>query len=408
MSEVPGGSLTLLGVFLVGLGLNLTPCVYPMMSVTVSLFGNKHHHSTRSESFLRALIYVLGIATMYSSIGVAAAFTGGFFGSLLQNKLILVLIAAVLFALSLSMFGVYTFQFPSWILSRLGSEKKASLIGIYFSGLFVGVFAAPCIGPPVIALLTFVGTRGDPVFAFWVFFVMSFGLGFPYLILGTFSGLLKKLPKAGFWLVWVEHLFGFILLVLVAFYLLIAFAPEYIGWLTPIALSAGAIYLGFLEKSGNQNVRFKWLKRTLGIVGLAATIALPYLSPKERLVWDEYSPDVLETAKQNGKPVMIDFYADWCIPCHELDQFTYSDPKVIHALAGFQKYKIDLTDLSSPEFAKLVERFEVVGVPTVIFIDPKGNEAREARISGFVDPEEFLSLTRTLPFEQAEITAINE
>ncbi|MBI4388516.1 MAG: thioredoxin family protein [Candidatus Omnitrophica bacterium] len=400
ITDIPGGTITLIGVFLAGLGLNLTPCVYPMLTVTVSLFGgSKSAVQNPARAFLKASIYVLGIATMYSVLGVVAAFTGEFFGTLLQSKWVLIGIAFLLFALALSMFGVYTFQLPGWLIQKAGSEQRASLFGIYLSGLFVGVFAAPCIGPPVIALLTFVGTKGDPTFAFWMFFVMSLGLGTPYLILGTFSGLLKKLPRSGAWLVWMEHLFGVVLLALTLFYLMIALAPMLLSWLPVITLLSGGIYLGFLEKSGVASKSFSRFKKTVGVLAIAVAILFPMLQPKEKLVWGEYTPQALELAQKEGKPVILDFYADWCIPCHEIEQFTYSNPEVIHALDGFTRLKVDLTELDAKGPAKLVEQFKVVGVPTILFLDPQGEEVEEARITGFVVPEEFLSIIRSLPFE---------
>ena len=399
-TEIPGGSLTLIGVFFAGLGLNLTPCVYPMLTVTISLFGgSKGMIEKPAHAFLKAVIYVLGIATMYSALGVVAALTGGLFGSLLQNKLVLVGIAFLLLALALSMFGFYTFQLPSWFIEKVGNAGRATFFGIYLSGLLVGVFAAPCIGPPVIALLAFVGTKGDPIFAFWIFFVMSLGLGFPYLILGTFSSLIKKLPRSGAWLLWVEHLFGALLAALAAFYFIIALAPTFLPWLPAAALLIGGIYLGFLEKSGAPSKSFSRFKQVVGICAIGAATLLPILQPKEKLTWEEYTPGVLELAKREMKPVILDFYAEWCIPCHEIEQFTYTNKQVIETVQGFKRIKVDLTDLNAEAPSKLVEQFKVVGVPTILFLDPVGQEASEARITGFVSPDEFLSIIRSLPFQ---------
>jgi len=399
VTEIPGGSLTMFSAFLLGLGLNLTPCVYPMLSITVSLFGGRKENRGHLASFLKAGVYVLGIATMYSALGVAAALTGELFGSLLQSKFVLIGIALLLCTLSLSMFGFYNFQAPAWLIQKIGSEKRAGFLGIYFSGLLVGVFAAPCIGPPVIALLTFVGTRKDVWFAFWIFFVMSLGLGFPYLILGTFSNLIRKLPKSGVWMVWVEHLFGVILLVIAAFYFSIALYPPFLHVLPTVALALAGIYLGFFDQTGKTNMNFARLKKIAGALAVIAGIALLLMQPKETLAWEKYDPAKLQIAREEKKPVILDFYADWCIPCHELDQFTYSNPDVIRALEGFYKIKVDLTNPDSSKSSELIDRFHVQGVPTVIFVGPDGNEAADARIPGFATPEEFLSVIRSLPFE---------
>jgi thiol:disulfide interchange protein DsbD len=200
-----------ISVYLTGLALNLTPCVYPMMSVTVSLFGFQQEDN-RAKSFLRALLYVMGLATMFSALGFSAAVGGAIFGQWLQNPVVLTVIGIFILALSLSMLGLYSFHLPTGLVNSLAKKRAVNWAGMYFAGLVAGIFAAPCIGPPIIALMTVLATKGNSGFAFWVFFTMALGLGTPYLILGTFSGLLKKLPKSGVWLVWVERFFGVILL----------------------------------------------------------------------------------------------------------------------------------------------------------------------------------------------------
>ncbi len=384
-------SLTVLGVFLLGLGLNLTPCVYPMLSVTLSLFGVRQE-TNRSKAFLKALVYVLGMATMYTVLGTITAFTGGFFGAILQNKIVLIAVALLLAGLALSMFGVYTFQLPSQLVNKFAGKRGTHLAGIYVSGLLVGVFAAPCIGPPILALLAFVGTKGDPLFGLWIFFVLSLGLGTPYLILGTFSHLISRLPKSGVWLVWMERLFGVVLLSLSAFYLILAVSPSHLKWLVPLALTGGGGYLGFIEESKKYSPGFVRFKRIAGAVAIAAGMALPAFGPKESVRWEKYSPAALEEAAQNKKPVVMDFYADWCIPCHELDQFTYSNPKVIRALDRFARIKVDLTSSDDPSAEKIIEKFEIAGVPTILFLDSTGKEVKKIRTPGFVDAKEFLAL----------------
>ncbi|HXV27968.1 MAG TPA: cytochrome c biogenesis protein CcdA [bacterium] len=394
MTEVPGGSLTLLGIYLMGLGLNLTPCVYAMMSVTMSLFGGqKETHHWRA--FGKALVYVLGIATMYSSLGIIAAFTGEIFGVFLQSRWVLIGIALILVILSLSMFDLYTFQMPSWLLNKIGGQHRVNLFGIYLSGLFVGIFAAPCIGPPIIALLTFVGTRGDPVFAFLIFFVMSLGLGTPYLILGTFSSLLHRLPRSGVWLVWVERAFGMMLLAIAAFYAILALKPSFLKWWPAASLVLAGLYLGFIEKAGNEKASFRRFKKVAGAAAMAIGIALPLMGPRETVAWEMYTPAGLIQATESGKPVVMDFYADWCIPCHELDQFTYSDASVIQALQNFERIKVDLTQADTPELNEIINRFGIVGVPTILFLDQEGNEVEEARVTGFIPPRELLQIIRS-------------
>jgi thiol:disulfide interchange protein DsbD len=393
--ETEGALVAFLAIFLVGLALNLTPCVYPMMSVTVSLFGAQSETNTLRVA-LKAVMYVLGIATMYSVLGVAAALGGGLFGSWLQSPWVLAGIAALLFALALSMFGLFQIQAPYWLTSKLGGTTGTGLVGLYLSGLVVGIFAAPCIGPPVIALLAFVGAKGDPVFGFWVFFVLSLGLGFPYLILGTFSGLLKKVPKSGVWLVWVERIFGVVLVAAAMFYLSLAFLPKFAAYIVPVVLLVGGIYLGFLEPSGKDRPGFRRIKYAFGLVAIALGVYGFDALREPGLTWEPYSEARVAEARSKGQPVMIDFYADWCIPCLELDRKTFTDPGVMAAADGFVRLKVDLTHFDSPESELLRQQYSIAGVPTIVFLDASGSELRSARVVGYLPPKEFIAKLQPL------------
>lgn len=380
-----------LGLFLTGLALNLTPCVYPMLSITVSLFGGREEKRF-DTAFLRALFYVAGIACMYSLLGVAAAFTGKFFGAFLQSPWVLGVISILMFALALSMFGLYGFQLPIAVLNRVGGMRKAGFLGIFLSGFYVGIFAAPCIGPPIVALLTIVGQKESPVSGFFIFFIMSLGLGAPYLVLGTFSGLLHRLPKSGEWMVWVKKSFGVVLVGFSIFYAVLALGAQdaLLSYVVPSMFVGGGIYLGFIEASGNRNKMFHRLKQVAGACAVIVGFSFFSMQPKEGVVWDAYTSAKLTAAVEAKKPVVIDFFADWCIPCHELDRFTYSDKKVIQALEPFVRLKADVTNPKTRTALEPVERFDVIGVPTVLFLDSNGKEVLSARITGFVPPESFL------------------
>jgi len=390
-----GAIWAFLSIFLIGLALNLTPCVYPMLSVTISLFGgtsDKENTST-ARTFSRALVYVLGIVSMYSVLGVIAAYTGDLFGSWMQSPWVLGGIGVLILLLSLSMFGLYELQPPAWMMQKLGkTQQTTGYIGHFLSGLLVGVFAAPCIGPPVIALLAFVGAQGSPVFGFFVFFVMALGLGIPYLFLGTFSGYLNEMPKSGVWMVWVKKLFGVVLVGVALFYLALAFFPQYTMYSVLVTLVAGGIYLGFLERSANDKKLFRWFKYATGIAALIGAFFLFQNLQKEGIKWQEYNANLIEETNQ---PVILDFYADWCIPCIELERQTYVDQEVIASTEDFLRMKVDLTRYDSERAEKLRKQYNIAGVPTVIFLDSEGNEIREARIVGFLGPEAFLKKVKT-------------
>lgn len=386
---------TLGGLFLAGLALNLTPCVYPMLSVTVSLFGASKE-GRLAGSFANALTYVMGIAFMYSSIGVVAGLTGGFFGTVLQSVLVQAGLALVIFALALGMFGVYELQAPAAVLGWLSGPRARGFLGFFLSGLLVGIFAAPCIGPPIVALLATIGSRGDPVWGFWAFFVMSLGLGLPYLILGTFTGLLGQLPRSGVWMVWVKKVFGVVLLGLSAFYLVLAVDSRWLPWVVPLTLTAGGVYLGFFEASGNDRGGFRRFKAVAGALAVVVGLAIPLSAGRSSasVIWEPYTHDRMSQARAGGKPVVIDVFADWCIPCHELERYTYTDAEVIRALDPYVRLKLDVTNPSSPLAREVTLAYRVVGVPTIMFFAPDGQEIRGARIVGFVPPEAFLEAVR--------------
>ena len=390
-----GSFVAFLAIFLIGLALNLTPCVYPMLSVTVSLFGTQSDTNT-ARVFVKAVVYVLGIASMYSVLGVTAAMSGGLFGNWLQSPWVLGAIGALLFGLALSMFGVYQIQAPYWLTSKLGGTTGTGFISLFISGLVVGIFAAPCIGPPVIALLALVGQKGDPLFGFWAFFILSLGLGFPYLILGTFSGLLKKVPRSGAWLIWVERIFGVVLVGAALFYISLAFFPKFAAFVVPFTLIVGGLYLGFIEPSAKDKV---WLKRIKWVFGIASVVVGGLFANALRepsVSWHTYDEDWITEAKASEQPIIMDFYADWCIPCLELDRKTFTDPEVIAIADRFVRLKVDLTHFDSPEAEALRKKYDIAGVPTIVFLDTDGTEVVSSRVVGYLPPERFLEKMKPL------------
>jgi thiol:disulfide interchange protein DsbD len=385
-----GSLATFVTLFLIGLALNLTPCVYPMLGVTVSIFGGRGK-TPPLQAFGTALVYVMGIALMYSVLGLAAALSGGLFGAALQSPIVLVGIGVLLIALSLSMFGLYEIQLPPALTMKLGGQTATGIAGVFASGLLVGVFAAPCIGPPIVALLAIVGAKGDPVFGFTSFFILSMGLGAPYLVLGTFSNLLSSLPKSGEWMVWVKKVFGVVLFAIGAFYALLAFAPKYSFWVAPVALLIGGLYLGFFEKSKGRGAAFGWVKRAGGLAAIVAgAFMMAAVWPSNSVAFHAYDAKQLRSALDSGRPVLMDFSADWCVPCHELERFTFTDRRVIDAAAGFERFKVDLTRYDSPESERLRREYGITGVPTIVFLTPRGEEVLDARVEGFLPPEPFL------------------
>src|SRR4030066_464494 len=381
--ESQGLIIGLLLVFLGGLALNLTPCVYPLIPITVGYFGGQSEGST-TKLFFMGILFILGLAVTYSAIGVVTALTGAIFGALLQNPIVILIVVAIMLALSLSMFGVYEFKLPDSLVNKAGGAK-AGLFGAFFMGLTMGIVSAPCIGPFVLGLVTYVASKQDPYFGFLLFFVLAVGIGTPYLFLAVFAGKIKKLPRAGEWMDAVKHIFGFILVGMALYFLLPLLPYSISGFVLPVFMIGTALYLLFFEKLANSVKGFKIFKIVFSVLIMAVGVYALIPSDSNSVEWKPFTEDAL--TEISGRGVIIDFYADWCIPCKELDALTFSDPNVIELSKEFETYKADMTKSLSPEVESLRDRFKIIGVPTVLILNSKGEEVE--RITGFVNAKEF-------------------
>ena len=389
MIESNGILIGLLFVFIGGLALNLTPCVYPLIPITIGYFGGQSEGKT-SRLVGMGLLFVVGMSVTYSVIGVVTALTGSMFGTLLQNPIVIILIALIFIVLSLSMFGVYEFKLPdSWVAKAGGA--KGGMYGAFFMGLTMGIVAAPCIGPFVLGLVTYTAAKGDPFFGFLLFFVLAVGLGTPYLFLAIFSGKIKQLPRAGEWMEAVKHIFGLILIGMAIYFLLPLLPKSITPFLLPGFMVIAAIYLLFFDKNANSVKGFRIFKIVFSVILIAVAAYSFYPSEKKSIEWQPYTES---TVSGTQKAMIIDFYADWCIPCKELDAMTFSDPKVIEEAKKFSAYKADMTKSLSDEVSTLRNKYNIVGVPTVLIINSKGKEVQ--RITGFVNSNEFLKIIQSV------------
>ncbi|MEK6284830.1 MAG: cytochrome c biogenesis protein CcdA [Acidobacteriota bacterium] len=393
-----GLALTLLFVFLSGLVLNTTPCVYPIIPITVGFFVNQSASQEGKprlrRTFSMALMYVLGMAITYSVLGVIASLSKGLFGAALQNPIVLIVLAGVMVALALSMFGVYEFKLPESLnrFATSSTQSTSGILGALVMGLTMGIVAAPCIGPFVLALLVFVGEKGDPVYGFFMFFVLALGLGLPYLVLGTFSGAIKALPRSGMWMVTVRKLFGLVLIGM-ALYFLMPLLGDYSTYVFVAFFALSALYLILWEAGKTKPKQFAWVLRVVGIG--AAVVAVMLALPKtieEEIAWQPYSEQALADAKRDGKGIIIDTFADWCIPCKELDKLTFTDAAVKNEAERFVTLKLDLTSSDEKsEAGRARQRFGIRGVPTVIFLDGTGRELGDLRLEGFEKASAFVA-----------------
>jgi thiol:disulfide interchange protein DsbD len=272
---------------------------------------------------------------------------------------------------------------------RVGGATSGAA-GALFMGLTMGIVAAPCVGPIVVGLLIFVGSRQDPWLGFLLFFVLALGMGAPYLALAMAAGSIRQLPRSGEWLLWTERLFGCILLSLAAYYVAPLLPAPIRPWLLPVVVALSGLYLGFVERAGRGLAYFRLLKAGVGVamVAVAVWMALP-AGTTQAIMWEPF-----ERVVANGeKPLLIDFAAEWCIPCREMDHTTYVHPEVVREADRFRMVKADLTE-ENDITAELMEKYEVKGVPTVLLFSPRGEETH--RMVGYVGPDELLAAMRAV------------
>ncbi len=384
-----GWFLGFLAVFLGGLALNLTPCVYPLIGVTIAYFGNQGG-GHRRVMYL-AIVFVLGIALMFSSVGVAVAMSGGLFGAAMRNPFVLVALSMVLLMLAASSFGLFVLQPPNWMLQRAGAAHPG-YVGALLMGLGMGVVAAPCIGPIVLGLLLMVERTGSALFGFALFFTLALGLGVPYIGLAMAAGHIRRLPRSGEWLAWVEHLFGFVLVGLALYFLDPVVPNNLMTRILPYYAAGVGIYLGFISPEGRSWRPFLVMRSALGLVAVAALAFMLYpRQAPEKLRFEPFDSVLLASAAEARKPVLIDFSADWCIPCREMEHSTFIDPSVVSEARRFVRMKANLT-AQDKKTEELTSKFEIQGVPTMMLIDSAGKVAQ--RKVGYIGPQEMLAELR--------------
>jgi thioredoxin:protein disulfide reductase len=393
--------LAFLIVFIGGFLTSLTPCVLPMIPITIGFIGMSAKGSA-IKGFVLSLWYVLGIALIYSTLGVLSAAAGGAFGQFTQTPWFMGPIALIIFIMGLSMAGLFEMKMPDKLMSQAGGGKTGFL-GPLLMGMAMGIVAVACVGPVLVVLLTWVATTGSLFLGFWLLFTFALGMGVLFIIFGTFGGML---PTGG-WMNTVKHVFA-----LLMFGLALSFVRIYIpGWLLPtlfglamlLSVSAWGAWNPLSSDAGARAGLDKGIMRFLWLFGAALAIlgSLNGLAPgllpagsgggvvseeaHQEPAWIMDETDGFAEAARDGKPVMMDFYADWCAACLELDHQTYNQTEILDLANSFVSIKMDLTARSEVNSARN-RKYQVVGMPTVIFFDSNGKELE--RFSGFKDADD--------------------
>jgi thiol:disulfide interchange protein DsbD len=403
-----------------GLLLSLTPCVFPMIPILSGIIVGRGHKITHMHAFLLSLAYVLGMAITYAAAGVAAGYSGNLISNALQTPWVLGSFAALFVLLSLSMFGFYEFQLPTALQSKL-SDTSNRLHGGHISGVFAmgalsAIIMGPCVAAPLAGALLYIGQTHDAVLGGVALFVMALGMGVPLLAIGSSAGVL--LPKAGAWMEAVKQFFGVMLLALAIWIIqpLLPVSVEMLLWAALLIFSA--IYLRALDAlPHNAGGWHKLLKgfglfalllgaaylvgalsgardilRPLGNVGRAETLApasLKFSRVKDIADLDQ------RIAAAHGQTVMLDFYADWCISCKELERFAFSDPTVKAKLNPVLLLQADVTAYSEADKA-LLKRYGLFGPPGILFFDKDGKEVADFRVTGYQDTAQFIKTLQNI------------
>ena len=402
--------LVLVTFFGFGLLLSLTPCVFPMIPILSSIIvgASKNQTMTASRGFFLSLVYVLSMSIAYTIAGVIAGIFGANLQVALQNPYVLVIFALIFVALAFSMFGYFEIKLPQAIQNRVNKttdgKEKQGVVGIAIMGFLSALIVGPCVAPPLAGALVYIGQTGDAILGGLALFVMSLGMGVPLLLIGLGAG--KFIPKPGGWMESITRIFGIVMLGVAIWLLDRVLDATIIIYLWALLFLGSAIYLKIYQHLLAQLITVVIF--ILGIVLFVGAIsgATNPLNPLEKFTSSKMTQvsdeklifkkikniQELELAiKNSNKPVMLDFWASWCVSCKELEEITFQDEQVINKLQEFTLLKADVTE-NNDEDKALQKKFGVVGPPALIFWDKDKNEIQASRIIGYKNPKDFLEI----------------
>jgi len=405
--------LTLVAFFVGGLLLSFTPCVFPMYPILTGIIVGAGKQLTTKKAFTLSFFYVQGMAITYTLLGIVVALAGAQFQAMFQHPIVLIALSILFIFLALSMFGLFNLALPaSWQnkLNNLSNKQKGgSIVGVVMMGVISGLVASPCTTAPLTGALLYISQTGDVVLGASALYALSLGMGLPLLILGSSGG--KLLPKAGAWMNIIKNIFGLLLLAVPIFLLerIIPAVASQALWALLILGSASYFYVANQNSVVDKPKGFAFGLRSLLIFLLmfvGANMAYQLTMPNNHkssieatnsnqtqhfvqvATLEELQASVAQANKQ-GKTVMVDLYADWCVACKEFEQYTFPDNSVQKALANSVLLQIDLTDTGAKQNVELMEHYDVFGLPSILFFDLNGKELSQQRVTGFMGANEF-------------------
>ena len=396
--------LTLLG----GLLVSLTPCVYPMIPITLSIIGSRKENTTFTKGLGLSATYVSGLSLTYALLGLVAATFGAHIRSFLQGTIFQATISLIFLFLAFSMFDVFMLQAPTGLRNKLANIKKTGIFGIFIMGMISGLMASPCVAAPLAGILAFIAATGSKFLGFFMLLFFAWGMSVPLLLIGAFSGSLNALPKAGEWMNRVKEFYGFLLLGAALYFAEPLMGAPFVEYCMAALLASFAAFLGLFSKVSDESALKQRVLKSFGVViivvactfAISATTKMGYLTcltqginqpassmQNQELFWHHNYDEAIAEAQKANKPIFIDFRADWCTICKDLERNVFPAPSVNVLFKRMVLLKVDATN-PGEKINALMKKYQVVGLPTLIILDANEKEITPLRMVGKVSVEQ--------------------
>ncbi|MBF0544500.1 MAG: protein-disulfide reductase DsbD [Candidatus Riflebacteria bacterium] len=418
-----GAAWALYIAFFAGLLISFTPCVYPMIPITLSVIGGRGENISYFKGATLSITYVAGLSLVYSLLGLSVAYFGAHVRGFLQGPVFQLLVSLFFALMALSMFDFFAIETPAFIRNKMRTGKTKGYSGVFTLGMLSGLIASPCVAAPLAGILAYIASTGSMFLGFFLLFSFSWGMGLPLILIGTVSAALNSLPKAGDWMITVKEFYAFLLWGTSFYFAQAILGPELNNVRIALFLGALATFVGYFriraQSDGGLSPKVIGFCEILLFLGAGAfflnacweglnrsertsqpLIYTADAKPNETVVWLSDYQTALNFAKMKKLPVLIDFRADWCSICVEMEKNVFPDPQVQENLKNLVLLKIDLSD-NQPKKADLGKKMGIVGIPTFIFLNPNGQELSNLRITGGVEAPELINAIKSAKGESA-------